>query len=128
MMRGEERRRDASKPGTLLIVEGDPRLADKLASDFQSRGYAVECAESLSRVQECDLDGVGFAIVELWLRDGSGLDVISEIKRRSRKVRVVVLTSRGTIETAVQATKLGAADYLTKPVDSDAIERALLAD
>ena len=129
MSRREETRRGTRIPaGSLLIIESDSRLSDKLASDFRRRGYTVECTDNLLRVQTYDLARVDFAIVDLWLRNGSGLDVIAEIKRRAPEIRIVVLTSHGSIATAVQATKLGADQYLTKPVDSDAIERILLAD
>ncbi len=66
-----------------------------------------------------------YAIVDLRLRQDSGLDVIQEIKSRSPDTHIVVLTGYGSIATAVQATKLGAAHYLTKPVDIDEVERSL---
>ena len=114
--------------GSLLIVAGDSRLSDKLAGQFRHLGYAIECADSLSEFQECDLGEVGYAVVDLELRNGSGLEVIEELKRRSPEIRVVVLSNRTSIATAVQATRLGAAHYLTRPVDTASIERALLAD
>ena len=129
MSRKTPQRRNVSHPaGSLLIVEGDSRLSEKLANEFRHRGYAVACADSLAQVLECDLDQIGFAVVDLWLPNDSGLDVVAEIKRRAPKIRVVVLTSHGSIDTAVQATKLGAAQYLTRPVDTDTIEQVLLAD
>ena len=114
--------------GALLIVLGDSRMSDQLATEFRHRGYAVDCAESLAELLSCDLDEFDFAVVDERLRGGSGLDVVAEIKRRSPEIRVVVLTSRGSIDTAVEATKLGAAEYLTRPVDTDCIERGLIAD
>ena len=62
------------------------------------------------------------------LVDRVGLDVIVDLKARAPDIRIVVLTGYGSIATAVQATKLGACDYLTKPVDIDALERAFLGD
>ena len=112
--------------GTLLIVEDDARFREALATEFADRGFSVECLENLAEVQTLDLEPVRYAIVDLRLRRDSGLDIITEIKNRSEDIRVVVLTGYGSIATAVQATKLGAAQYLTKPVDMDALERALL--
>ena len=129
MTRRKEPQRTPSQPsGSLLIVAGDPHLSDKMANVFRDRGYAIECADSMAQVQECDLGEVDFAVIDLGLRDGRGLDVIEEIKRRSPEIRVVVLTSRIDIATAVEATKLGAVQYLAKPVDAASIERVLLAD
>ena len=129
MTRRNERQRTPSKPvGSLLIVAGGSHISDKMANEFRQRGYTIECADSMARVEECDLDEVDFAVVDLELRDGSGLDVVEEIKRRSPEIRVVVVSSRTSIATAVKATKLGAVQYLTMPVDTASIERALLED
>jgi two-component system response regulator RegA len=60
-----------------------------------------------------------FAVVDMRLGDGNGLDVISAIKKRRPEVRAIILTGYGNIATAVNAVKLGAVDYLAKPVDAD---------
>ncbi len=109
----------------LLIVEDNARFADTLATEMTDRGYAVQTLDSLSSVRDADVTLFEFAIVDLRLRQDSGLDVIQAIKSRSPGTHVVVLTGYGSIATAVQATKLGAAHYLTKPIDIDEVERAL---
>jgi two-component system response regulator RegA len=110
---------------SLLIVEDNARFADTLATELRDRGYAVETVASLSALQEIDLSRFRYAIIDLRLRQDSGLDVIQALKERSPDTHIVVLTGYGSIATAVQATKLGAAHYLTKPVDIDEVERAL---
>jgi two-component system response regulator RegA len=112
----------------LLIVEDNVRFADTLATELKDRGYAVESVGSLAAVKESDPSRFRYAIVDLRLRQDSGLDVIQEIKRQSPHTHIVVLTGYGSIATAVQATKLGAAHYLTKPVEIDDVERALHTD
>jgi two-component system response regulator RegA len=114
---------------TLLIVEDDRRFADTLSAEFRDRGYEVEWLDSLQAVQSHpDLSRHQFAVVDLRLRQDSGLDVISTLRERSPETTVVVLTGYGSIATAVKATKLGATSYLTKPVDVDQLERAFTGD
>ena len=108
----------------LLILEDNERFAETLAAEFCDRGYTVVTARNLSELTEvCDA-AIQFAIVDLRLRGDDGLDAIRIIKGVSPDARIVVLTGYGSIATAVQATKLGADDYLTKPVDIDKIEHA----
>ena len=110
---------------SLLIVEDNARFADTLATELRDRGYAVETVGNLAALSEMNASRFRFAIVDLRLRQDSGLDVIQMIKEQSPDTHIVVLTGYGSIATAVQATKLGAAHYLTKPVDIDEVERAL---
>ena len=112
----------------LLVVEDDQRFAETLATEFRERGYEVTTLTEAKDLAALEVSGFSYAIVDLRLRDASGLDVITELKARAPAMRMVVLTGYGSIATAVQATKLGASDYLTKPVDIDALERAFLAD
>jgi len=112
----------------LMIVEDDDRFAETVSAEFRDRGYAVTRAASLEELKRLDTTGVGYAVVDLRLRSDSGLDAIAEIKEHSPHARIVVLTGYGSIATAVQATKLGAIQYLTKPIDIDELERALLSD
>ncbi|MDG2332652.1 MAG: response regulator [Myxococcota bacterium] len=113
---------------SLLIVEDDQRFADTLAAEFRDRGYSVEWLESLREVQEHPTLDFRYAVVDLRIRQDSGLDVISCIKERAPDAVIIVLTGYGSIATAVKATKLGATAYLTKPVDADEIERALTGE
>ncbi len=111
---------------TLLIVEDDDRFADTLATEFRDRGYTVERVSDLAGLEAIDASGFSYAVVDLRLRRDSGLDAITSIKTRSPRTRVVVLTGYGSIATAVQATKDGASNYLTKPIDMDELEHTLV--
>jgi two-component system response regulator RegA len=116
---------DPNEAPSLLIVEDNQRFADTLATELSDRGWMVRAVDSLNAVRESDISAIGHAIVDLRLRQDSGLDVIQAIKEQNPNAHIVVLTGYGSIATAVQATKLGAAHYLTKPVDIDEVERAL---
>ena len=113
---------------SLLIVEDDARFAATLASEFGERGYAVVCVESLEQLQGIEPDGLDYAVVDLRLRRDSGLDAVEWLREHAPRARVVVLTGYASIATAVRAVKLGACDYLTKPVGFDELERALTQD
>ena len=108
----------------LLILEDNERFAQALTEEFCDRSYEVVTARDLAELSEVCGDPIDFAIVDLRLRGDDGLDAIAIIKRNSPGAKVVVLTGYGSIATAVQATKRGADDYLTKPVDIDKIEHA----
>ena len=112
----------------LMIVEDDERFADTVAAEFRDRGYAVRHATSLAELREKLTDEVDYAVVDLRLRRDSGLDAVDAIRGHSPQARIVVLTGYASIATAVQATKLGAVNYLRKPVDIDELEHALTTD
>jgi two-component system response regulator RegA len=114
------------EPKTLLIVEDDTRFADTLATEFRDRGYEVAHVPDLAGLEATDPSEFEFAVVDLRLRRDNGLDAVTSIKTRSPGTRVVVLTGYGSIATAVQATKNGATNYLTKPIDMDELEHTLL--
>ena len=97
---------------TLLIVEDDERFARTLADEFRDRGYEVEFLDTLQAVRDIPVLDHRYAIVDLRIRQDSGLDVITAIKERSPETSIVVLTGYGSIATAVRATKLGATGYL----------------
>ena len=108
----------------LLILEDNERFAEALTAEFCDRSYEVVTARDLAELGEACGDPIDFAIVDLRLRGDDGLDAIAIIKESSPDAKVVVLTGYGSIATAVQATKRGADNYLTKPVDIDMIEHA----
>ncbi len=112
---------------SLLIVEDDRPLRERLARAMESRGFAVTIAETvaqgLARAKEAP---PAFAVVDLKLDDGNGLDVVELLHATRPDARVVVLTGFGNIATAVAAVKYGAVDYLPKPADADDIMAALL--
>jgi two-component system response regulator RegA len=118
----------AAAERTLLIVEDDKPFLQRLASAMQGRGFAVTTAESVSEgLQRLEQAAPAFAVVDMRLGDGNGLDVISALKRSRPDARAIILTGYGNIATAVNAVKLGAVDYLAKPVDADDVVTALLA-
>lgn len=108
---------------SLLIVEDDQRLRDSIAIEFTEKGYAVSTADSLKTIENKNYE---FAIVDMRLNGASGLNVVEHLKQISPNCRIVILTGYGSISTAVEAIKLGAINYLTKPADIDKIEQALL--
>ena len=113
---------------TLLIVEDDKSFLQRLARAMEARGFDVRTAESVGDgLQEVEKSAPAFAVVDMRLGDGNGLDVISALKKRRPEAHGVVLTGYGNIATAVTAVKLGALDYLAKPVDADDVVNALLA-
>jgi two-component system response regulator RegA len=119
-----------SPPGerSLLIVEDDKSFLQRLARAMESRGFVVTTAESVADgLLQVEKAAPAFAVVDMRLGDGNGLDVISAMKRRRPEARAIILTGYGNIATAVNAVKLGAVDYLAKPVDADDVVAALLA-
>jgi two-component system response regulator RegA len=117
-----------SSERSLLIVEDDRSFLQRLAKALESRGFAVSTAESVADgLLQVEKTTPAFAVVDMRLADGNGLDVISALKRRRPDARATILTGYGNIATAVNAVKLGAVDYLAKPVDADDVVAALLA-
>jgi two-component system response regulator RegA len=118
----------AESDRTLLIVDDDAPLNQRLARAMERRGFIVQTADSVaSGVAAATSNPAAFAVVDLRLSDGSGLDVVSALREARPGARIVMLTGYGNIATAVAAVKAGAVDYLPKPADADAVERALLA-
>jgi two-component system response regulator RegA len=113
---------------TVLIVEDDKSFLQRLAKALESRGFIVNTAESVADgLLQVERSAPAFAVVDMRLGDGNGLDVISALKRSKPEARAIILTGYGNIATAVNAVKLGAVDYLAKPVDADDVVAALLA-
>jgi two-component system response regulator RegA len=113
---------------TLLIVDDDAPLCQRLARAMERRGFIVTAVESLAGgVEAATRTAPAFAVVDLRLGDGSGLDVVKALRLARPSARIVMLTGYGNIATAVAAVKVGALDYLPKPADADAVEAALLA-
>ena len=121
---------DEKIPGerSVLVVEDDRSFLQRLAKALEQRGFAVTTAESVADgLTQVERAAPAFAVVDMRLADGNGLDVISALKRRRPDARAIILTGYGNIATAVNAVKLGAVDYLAKPVDADDVVAALLA-
>ena len=114
---------------SLLIVDDDNPFRDRLARAMEKKGFTVLQAESVQKgIQTVKINKLGFAVVDLRLADGNGLEVVKEIQVSNPKSRIIMLTGYGNIPTAVAAIKEGAIDYLAKPADADDVEKALLAD
>ncbi|MGL5362011.1 MAG: ActR/PrrA/RegA family redox response regulator transcription factor [Bosea sp. (in: a-proteobacteria)] len=114
---------------SLLLVDDDKSFLARLARAMEGRGYAVRTAESVEAgMQAVEQAPPAFAVIDLRLTDGNGLDVIARLKERRPEARGIVLTGYGNIATAVSAIKLGAFDYLSKPADADEVHAALLAE
>lgn len=112
---------------TLLLVDDDRPFLQRLGRAMESRGFQVTTAETVregtdfARKQTPD-----YAVVDMRLEDGNGLDVVGVLQEKNADTRVVVLTGYGNIATAVTAVKLGAIDYLAKPADADDVFNALM--
>ena len=118
----------AESERTLLIVDDDAPLNQRLARAMERRGFIVQTADSVAGgIAAATSNPAAFAVVDLRLTDGSGLEVVSALREARPGARIVMLTGYGNIATAVAAVKAGAIDYLPKPADADAVERALLA-
>jgi two-component system, response regulator RegA len=113
---------------SLVIIDDDRSFLQRLARAMELRGFEVRfghsVAEGVDLIRE---KAPAFAVVDMRLEDGSGLDVIAELARARPDSRAIVLTGYGNIATAVSAVKLGAVDYLAKPADADDVTDALLA-
>ena len=114
---------------SLLIVDDDNPFRERLARAMEKKGFEVFQAESVQKgVESVKTKKTGFAVVDLRLADGNGLEVVKEIQSSNSDSRIIMLTGYGNIPTAVAAIKEGAIDYLAKPADAEDVEKALLAD
>lgn len=117
-----------NKVGSLLIIDDDKVFLNRLARAMEKRGFDVRTAESVkSGLQAAMEEPPAYAVVDMRLGDGSGLDIVERIRSLNPDARTIMLTGYGNIATAVVAIKAGAVDYLPKPADADQIESALLA-
>jgi two-component system response regulator RegA len=122
----QQLRTEATPDKSLLIVDDDKPFLQRVARAMETRGYVVRTADSVTEgVKMVESAAPAYAVIDLRLEDGSGLDVVEQVRRRRPDSRVVVLTGYGNIATAVTAVKLGAVDYLSKPADADDIDAAL---
>ena len=113
---------------SLLIVDDDNPLRDRLSRAMEKKGFRVTQAESVKEgISQAKNSPPAFAVVDLRLNDGNGLEVVKKIQEIKKNSRIVLLTGYGNIPTAVAAVKAGAIDYIPKPADADDVENALLA-
>ncbi len=118
---------DLGADRSLLLVDYDEPFVKRLAKAMEKRGFLPETAESVAAGKVAAMTRPpAYAVVDLRLLDGNGLDVVEVLRDRRPDCRIVVLTGYGTIATAVAAVKIGATDYLSKPADANDITNALL--
>ena len=114
---------------SLLIVDDDAPLRERLARAMEKKGFIVFQAESVNAgIVAVESKKPAFAVVDLRLNDGNGLEVVKEIQKKKSNSKIIMLTGYGNIPTAVAAIKEGAIDYLAKPADADDVVKALLAE
>ena len=125
---GKDRMQDLPDgPKSLLILDDDAPLRNRLARAMESRGFEVITAETVSDgISLAQQTPPAYAVLDMRLADGSGLDVVAALRDAREDARIILLTSYGNIATAVAAVKAGAVDYLPKPADADTIAAALL--
>ncbi|WP_135450068.1 ActR/PrrA/RegA family redox response regulator transcription factor [Tabrizicola caldifontis] len=119
---------DLGADRSLLLVDDDEPFVKRLAKAMEKRGFQPDTAQSVAEGRaKAQTNPPAYAVVDLRLEDGNGLDVIETLRERRPDCRIVVLTGYGAIATAVAAVKIGAIDYLSKPADADDVTNALLA-
>ena len=119
---------DLGPDKSLLVVDDDEPFRRRLARAMEKRGFEVVMAESVAQgLTQVRTQPPAYAVVDLRLEDGNGLDVVETLRGVSEDARIVVLTGYGAIATAVAAVKIGATDYLSKPADANDVTNALLA-
>ncbi len=117
------------KGSRLLIVDDDAAFGQRLARAMEKRGFVTDVAESAQDAGAlADRNPPDYAVVDMRLGDGNGLEVVERLRRRKPDARAVILTGYGNIATAVTAVKLGAVDYLAKPADADEVFAALMRE
>lgn len=117
----------AGSESSLMIVDDDPPLRNRLGRAMERRGFTVRLAESVEEgIATARRERPAYAILDLRLADGNGLDIVSALRDARADARVIMLTGYGNIASAVAAVKAGVVDYLPKPADADAITAALL--
>ncbi|KCV82559.1 photosynthetic apparatus regulatory protein RegA [Actibacterium atlanticum] len=113
---------------SLLLVDDDEPFLRRLARAMEKRGFEIETAETVAAGKAiATARPPAFAVIDLRLEDGNGLDVVETLRERRPDAKIVVLTGYGAIATAVSAVKMGATDYLAKPADANDVTNALLA-
>ena len=119
---------DLGTDKSLLLVDDDEAFVRRLARAMERRGFIPETVLSVADgLAAIKAHAPAYAVVDLRLEDGNGLDVVEALRERRPDSRIVVLTGYGAIATAVAAVKMGATDYLSKPADANDITNALLA-
>ncbi|MEM6618135.1 MAG: ActR/PrrA/RegA family redox response regulator transcription factor [Pseudomonadota bacterium] len=120
--------REIGPDKTLMILDDDEPFRRRLSRAMEKRGFETTPLESVAAGKAfCTATPPAYAVVDLRLEDGTGLDVVEVLRKNRSDARIVVLTGYGAIATAVTAVKVGATDYLSKPADANDVTNALLA-
>ncbi|WP_170144459.1 ActR/PrrA/RegA family redox response regulator transcription factor [Dichotomicrobium thermohalophilum] len=123
-----ENKVDIGAENSLLVVDDDKPFLNRLVRAMESRGFDVRSAESVAEgMKEIRSNPPAYAVIDMRLEDGNGLDVVQLLHELRPDSRAIVLTGYGNITTAVAAVKMGAVDYLSKPADADDVYAALMA-
>ena len=113
---------------SLLILDDDEPFRNRLARAMEKKGFQIKEAKTVEEgLNIANSMPTNFAVIDLRLEDGNGLDVVKALHKSKKESRIVMLTGYGNLPTAVAAVKAGAIDYIAKPVDADDVEAALLA-
>tara|TARA_X000001036_G_C20580304_1_gene766455 strand:- start:29 stop:586 length:558 start_codon:yes stop_codon:yes gene_type:complete len=119
---------DLGTDPSLLLVDDDEPFVKRLGRAMERRGFKVRSALTVTQGKQLvESSAPGYAVIDLRLEDGSGLEVVELIRAKRSDARIIVLTGYGAIATAVTAVKMGATDYLAKPSDAEDVMKALLA-
>ena len=114
---------------SLLIVDDDAPLRNRLARAMEQRGFQVEGVGTVAEgMQRAETSPPAYAVVDMRLEDGTGLEVVEALRDARADIRIVMMTGYGNIANAVIAIKKGAIDYMAKPADADQIASALLEE
>ena len=120
--------REIGRDSSILLVDDDEPFLKRLGRAMEKRGFTVEMAGSVAAGKAiATVRPPKYAVVDLRLEDGNGLEVVEVIRSKRPESRIVILTGYGAITTAVAAVKIGAIDYLAKPADANDVTSALLA-
>lgn len=114
-----------SERPSLLVVDDDTAFRTRLGRAMADRGFAVSLAGSVDEALASLSESPEYAVVDLRMPGRSGLELLSVLREQDPNTRVVVLTGYGSIPTAIEATRLGAVAYVSKPADADEVMRAL---
>lgn len=124
----EDNLKEIGPDPSLLLVDDDEVFANRLARAMDKRGFKLQVAHSVNSAKEIIKNTPpAYAVIDLRLKDGNGLDIVDYIREQRPEARIIILTGYGAIATAVAAVKLGATDYLAKPADANDVIFALLA-
>ncbi len=114
---------------TLLVVDDDAAFRERLARAIAARGYEVRSAgDAAEALASARADSPEMAVVDLRMPNGSGLELVRDLKQIDPATKVVVLTGYGSIATAIEAMRLGATHYLPKPATADEVLAAFHRD